>query len=189
MNTSSSMIWGTKHGAANRATGLVIVNTGNGKGKTTAALGLLLRAWGHNMNVVMLQFVKSSTANYGEHRAARRIGVEILAGGTGFTQRGKNAGRNKHLARELWNVAKEKINSGAYHMVILDEISYPLRYGWLPVEEVIDVLRHRPEKVHVVITGRDVPQELIDFADVATEVREVKHHLRKGIKAQPGIEF
>lgn len=189
MNTSSSVIGGTKHSAANRAIGLVIVNTGNGKGKTTAALGLLLRAWGHNMKVVMLQFVKSSTANYGEHRAARRIGVEILAGGAGFTQRGKNAGKNKQLAIELWNVAKEKIKSGFYHMVILDEISYPLRYGWLPVDEVIDILRHRPEKVHVVITGRDVPQELIDFADVVTEVREVKHHLRKGIKAQPGIEF
>lgn len=185
MNTSDSVIGGTKYGA----TGLVIVNTGNGKGKTTAALGLLLRAWGHNMKVVMLQFVKSSTANYGEHRAARRIGVEILAGGAGFTWRGKNAEKNKRLTIELWNVAKEKIKSGFYHMVILDEISYPLRYGWLPVDEVIDVLRHRPEKVHVVITGRDVPQELIDFADVVTELREVKHHLRKGIKAQPGIEF
>ena len=169
--------------------GLIMVNTGNGKGKTTAALGLLLRACGHNMKVVMLQFVKSSTADYGEHRAARRIGIEIVTRGAGFTRRGKNAEANKRLAIELWDMAKDKINSGAYQMVILDEFTYPLRYGWLSVEEVIDVLRHRPEEVHVVITGRDAPQELIDFADVATESKEVKHHLRKGIKAQAGVEF
>ena len=169
--------------------GLVMVNTGNGKGKTTAALGLLLRAWGHNMRVVILQFIKSSTADYGEHRAARRMGIEILAGGAGFTRRGKNAEVNKHLAIELWSLAREKINSGDYHMVILDELTYPLRYGWLPVEEVIDVLRHRPGEVHVVITGRDAPRELVDFADTVVEIREVKHHLRKGIKAQPGVEF
>ena len=189
MNTSRAVSGQTKHGTVNRATGLIIVNSGNGKGKTTAGLGLLLRAWGHDMKVIMLQFVKSSTANYGEHRAARRIGIEILAGGAGFTRRGKNVDKNKHLAVELWNTAKKNIESGCYDMVVLDEISYPLRYGWLPVDDVIDVLRRRPEKVHVVITGRDVPQELIDFADIVTEFREVKHHLRKGIKAQPGIEF
>ncbi len=172
-----------------RPTGLVMVNTGNGKGKTTAALGLLLRAWGHNMKVIMLQFVKSSTADYGEHRAARRIGMEIVTRGAGFTRRGKNVDANKKLAVELWDMAREKINSGAYHMVILDEFTYPLQYGWLSVEEVIDVLRHRPGEVHVVITGRDAPRELIDFADVVTESKEVKHHLRKGIKAQAGVEF
>jgi cob(I)alamin adenosyltransferase len=166
-----------------------MVNTGNGKGKTTAALGLLLRAWGHNMKVIMMQFVKSSTADYGEHRAARRIGIEIMTRGAGFTRQGKNAEANKRLAIELWDMAKEKINSGAYQMVVLDEFTYPLRYGWLSVEEVLDVLRHRPGEVHVVITGRDAPQELIDFADVATESKEVKHHLRKGIKAQAGVEF
>ena len=172
-----------------RPTGLIMVNTGNGKGKTTAALGLLLRAWGHNMKVIMMQFVKSSTADYGEHRAARRIGIEIMTRGAGFTRQGKNAEANKRLAIELWDMAKEKINSGAYQMVVLDEFTYPLRYGWLSVEEVLDVLRHRPGEVHVVITGRDAPQELIDFADVATESKEVKHHLRKGIKAQAGVEF
>jgi len=189
VNTINSGSGEAGDGDMNNTRGLVMVNTGNGKGKTTAALGLLLRAWGHDMKVVMLQFIKSSTADYGEHRAARRIGIEILAGGTGFTQRGKKAGEHEHLAQELWSVAKEKINSGAYQMVILDEISYPLRYDWLSVDEVLDVLRHRPETVHVVLTGRDIPQELIDFADVATDVREIKHHLKKGIKAQPGIEF
>ena len=93
------------------------------------------------------------------------------------------------MAIKLWDVAKDKINSGVYQMVVLDELTYPLRYGWLPVMEVIEVLRRRPEGVHVVITGRDAPQELIEFADTAMEIREIKHHLRKGIKAQPGIEY
>ncbi len=172
-----------------RARGLVMVNTGNGKGKTTAALGMALRAWGHDMKVVMLQFVKSPTADYGEHRAAQRIGLEILAGGAGFTGWGKNVGENKSLAIELWNVAREKINSGAYDMVVLDELTYTLQYGWLPVSEVLDALSQRPKNVHVVITGRNAPQALIDFADTVVEIIEVKHHLRRGIKAQPGIEF
>lgn len=172
-----------------RAKGLVLINTGAGKGKTTAALGMLLRAWGHNMKVIMLQFVKSSTADYGEHRAAHRMGVEILARGAGFTKRGGNADKNRRLTVELWNMATDKICSGDYHMVILDELTYPLRHRWLSVAEVLDVLRNRPGEVHIVITGRDAPQELIDFADMVVEMREVKHHLQKGIKAQPGVEF
>ncbi|MEE8598344.1 MAG: cob(I)yrinic acid a,c-diamide adenosyltransferase [Dehalococcoidales bacterium] len=160
-------------------TGLVIVNTGKGKGKTTAALGVLLRAWGWEKKVVMFQFIKSSRNEWGEHRAAQQMGVEILRA----DQRGERQ------AIELWNLAKERIISGSHDIVILDELSYPLRYGWLSVEEVLDVLRHRPKGIHVVITGRDVPQECIDFADLVTEMREVKHPLRKGIKAQPGIEF
>lgn len=171
------------------ARGLVIINTGTGKGKTTAALGMLLRAWGHGMKVIMLQFVKRSTADYGEHRAARRMGVEILAGGAGFTKTGSNAEKNRQLSVELWSTAADKICSGDYQMVILDELTYPLRYGWLTVAEVLDVLRNRPGEVHVVITGRDAPQELVDFADMVVEMKEVKHHLQKGIKAQPGVEY
>jgi len=160
-------------------TGLVIVNTGKGKGKTTAALGVLLRAWGWEKKVVMFQFIKSSGNEWGEHRAAQQMGVEILRA----DQRGKCQ------AIKLWDMARERILSGSRDIVILDELSYPLRYGWLSVEEVLDVLRHRPKGIHVVITGRNVPQECIDFADLVTEMREVKHPLRKGIKAQPGIEF
>lgn len=172
-----------------KTTGLVIVNTGKGKGKTTAALGMLLRVWGWEMKVVVLQFIKSSEANWGEHRAARRMGVEILSLGSGFSWRDKNTQTSKCQAIKLWDLAREKITSGLYDMVILDELSYPLRYGWLSPEEVIEVLRNRPKGVHVVITGRNVSQECIDFADLVTEMREVKHPLRKGIKAQPGIEF
>ncbi|MBI2850043.1 MAG: cob(I)yrinic acid a,c-diamide adenosyltransferase [Chloroflexi bacterium] len=174
---------------ASRQKGLVVINTGHGKGKTTAALGLLLRAWGHDMKVIMLQFVKKSTANFGEHRAARKIGIDIIPQGAGFTFGGKNEAENKRLSIEQWNRAKELIDSGTYQVVALDEFTYPLKYGWLPVTEVIDVLGKRPQNVHVVITGRDAPQELIDFADLVTEMKEIKHPLRKGIKAQKGIEF
>ena len=172
-----------------RTKGLVLINTGSGKGKTTAALGMLLRAWGHDMKVIMLQFIKNSTANFGEHRAARRIGIEIVAHGAGFINQGNNAEKNKQLSLELWDMATEKIRSGDYHVVVLDELTYPLKHGWLPVDGVIDVIRNRPQEVHVVITGRDAPQELIDFADMVVEMKNIKHHLRQGIKAQPGIEF
>ncbi len=168
-------------------TGLVIVNTGKGKGKTTAALGVLLRAWGWEMKVVMFQFIKSSGSDWGEHRAAQQMGVEILR--ADFPRQDKSTQRSKCQAIKLWDLARERIISGSHDIVILDELSYPLRYGWLSVEEVLDVLRHRPKGIHVIITGRNVPQECIDFADVVTEMREVKHPLRKGIKAQPGIEF
>lgn len=169
--------------------GLVIVNTGHGKGKTTAALGLLLRAWGRGMKVVMLQFMKSPTSNYGEHRAAARIGLEIVAHGSGFSWQPGNAEKSQTLARELWGKAKEVITGGQYAMVILDEFSYPLRYGWIPVAEVLETLAQRPKAVHVVITGRGVPQEIIEAADLVTEMCEVKHPFRQGVKGQPGIEF
>ena len=178
-----------KINAGERATGLVIVNTGPGKGKTTAALGLMLRAWGRDMKVVMLQFMKSTTANYGEHRAARRLGIEVVALGAGFTWQTAIPDKGRSLAIELWHQAKEKINSGAYQMVVLDEFSYPVQYGWVPVAEVLEALKNRPHWVHVVITGRDVPQELIDFADIVTSMEELKHAFHDGIKAQPGIEF
>jgi len=149
-----------------KTVGLVIVNTGNGKGKTTAALGMLLRGWGWEMKVVVPQFIKRSDADWGEHKAARRMGVEILPLGTGFSWRNKDSQTIKNQALKLWDLAKEKITSGAYDMVILDEISYPLRYGWLSPEEVLEVLRNRPKEVHVVITGQDVSQQCIDFADL-----------------------
>lgn len=168
---------------------LIVVNTGNGKGKTTAALGVLFRAWGRGLRVCMLQFIKSATSNYGEHRAARKIGVEIIPLGGGFTWLSKDIERDKALARELWEQARARIMSGDYDVVILDEFTYPLIYGWLPVEEVVQTLRDRPEHVNVVITGRDAPQALIDAADTVTEMREVKHPYQKGITALAGIDF
>jgi cob(I)alamin adenosyltransferase len=169
--------------------GLVIINTGNGKGKTTAAFGLMLRAWGQGMNVIMLQFIKKAGSDFGEHKAARKIGIEILSHGAGFTIGNKNVAENIRLSSELWETAKETINSSKYTMVVLDEFTYPLNFGWIPVNEVIDFLKSRPDSVHVVITGRDAPQELIDFADLVTEMQEIKHPFHKGIKARKGIEF
>ena len=169
--------------------GLVIVNTGNGKGKTTAAMGVLFRAWGRDMRVVMLQFIKHTTARFGEQRSAQKIGVEMLAYGDGFTWRSKDMERTESLARQQWEVCKEKINSGQYDLVVLDEFTYPLHYGWIPVEEVLEVLRNRPPLLHVIITGRYAPEALIDYADLVTEMREIKHPYKQGIKAQPGIEF
>lgn len=172
-----------------RRKGLVVVNTGNGKGKTSAAMGVLLRAWGRRMRVTMLQFIKHSTANFGEHRAARKMGVEMKPMGDGFTWLSKDIDSTKRLALELWRECKEKILSGGYDIVILDEFTYPLHYGWIPVEDALETLRSRPPDLHVIITGRYAPQELIDFADLVTEMREIKHPYRKGIKAQLGIDF
>jgi cob(I)alamin adenosyltransferase len=168
---------------------LVIVLTGRGKGKTTAALGVVLRAWGRGMKTVVLQFVKARTSNYGENRAAKKLGIEMIPLGEGFTWLSEDIEKDKATARECWEMAREKIASGQYDIVVLDEMTYPMSYGWIPVEEVIDTLRQRPEGLHVIITGRDAPQELIDFADLVTEMREVKHPHQKGLKAQPGIDF
>ena len=169
--------------------GLVIVNTGSGKGKTTAAMGLLFRAWGRDMKVIMLQFIKHSTANFGEQRAAKKIGVEMRAMGDGFTWRSKDIEQTAELATAHWEDCKEVIASGGYDVVVLDEFTYPLHYGWIPVEDVIEVLKARPDMQHVVITGRNAPEALVEFADLVTEMQMVKHPYQSGIKAQPGVEF
>ena len=163
--------------------------TGNGKGKTTAALGMLVRAMGQDMRAALLQFVKSPTPVSGEQRTLRRLGVEVITLGAGFTWVGKNLEKNRDYSVELWKVVREKINSGQYDMLILDEFTYPLKFGWVPMQEVEKVLIRRPSGLHVIITGRGAPQELIDLADTVMEIRPIKHHLDKGIRAQPGIEF
>ena len=169
--------------------GLVIVNTGNGKGKTTAAMGTLLRSWGRGLKVIMLQFIKHSTANFGEQRAAQRMGVEMRAMGDGFTWRSQDLDQTAELAVAHWEDCKKIIASGEYDLVVLDEFTYPLHYGWIPVEEVIQVLKDRPEMQHVIITGRHAPEALVEYADLVTEMQVIKHPYQKGIKAQPGIEF
>jgi cob(I)alamin adenosyltransferase len=172
-----------------RAKGLVIVNTGKGKGKTTAALGLLLRSSGQGMRVVMLQFIKAKTANWGEVRAVPRLDAELIPLGDGFTWMSKDIEHDQALAQEGWQRCREAIESGGYDVVILDEITYCFKFGWLNIDEVIDVLKNRPEGQHVVLTGRDAPPELIEFADLVTEMREIKHPYKSGVKAQKGIEY
>jgi cob(I)alamin adenosyltransferase len=169
--------------------GLVIVNTGKGKGKTTAAMGLLLRAWGQGLRVCMLQFIKATTANWGEEKAARKIGIEMIPLGAGFTWLSDNIEHDKALARQGWETCRQKILSGNYDLVVLDEMTYVLRYGWLPWEEVRDTLDQRPAGMHVVITGRYAPPELVEYADLVSEIIAVKHPYQAGVKAQKGIEF
>ena len=173
-----------------KATGIVIVNTGNGKGKTTAALGVLLRAWGRGMDVRMFQFIKNTGSRYGEQRAAEKIGLSISALGDGFTWLSKDLEHSGELASEQWERCKEAILHGGHDVVVMDELTYALHFGWVATEELIETLKQRPTAMHVIITGRDAPESLVAYADLVTEMREIKHpYTEKGIKAQPGIEF
>jgi len=168
--------------------GLLIINTGHGKGKSTAAFGLALRALGRNKKVKILQFMKVPSARFGEHRAFEQLGLSIEGLGDGFSWKSKDLEHSAQLAREGWQRAEEYIRSGEYFMVVLDEITYPIRFGWQPLEPVLACLRERPKHVHVVLTGRDAPQELIDLADTVTDMTPIKHHYDAGIAAQRGIE-
>jgi len=169
--------------------GLIIVNTGNGKGKTTAALGVALRACGYGMKVSMLQFFKGKW-KYGELRSAPKLGTfEIRPMGKGFTWESKDIEVDKRMVREAWQEASTEILSGKYDLVILDEINYALSYGFLPVQDVVDFLKKKPEMLHVILTGRDAKPEIIEIADMVTEMTEVKHPFKAGIAAQKGIEF
>ena len=170
--------------------GLLIVNTGEGKGKTTAALGVLFRAWGRKLNVRMFQFIKHTGAQFGEQRAAKRLGIPIEALGDGFTWLSKDIERSAALAQEQWARCEEAILHGGEDVIILDEFTYPMHYGWIETADVIDTLRRRPPMLHVIITGRYAPDDLVEAADLVTEMRMIKHPYRdQGIKAQPGIEF
>ncbi len=168
---------------------LVLLYTGNGKGKTSSALGVTLRAWGRGWKICWLQFIKQTTSNYGETRAARRLGIEMIALGDGFTWLSKDIEHDKALATEGWVRAQAIIASGEHDLIVLDEITYPITYGWLDVEEVIATLRSRPANMHVILTGRDAAPELLEFADLVTEMGEVKHPYQSGVRAQPGIDF
>ena len=174
-----------------RAKGLVIVNTGNGKGKTTAALGTVLRAWGRGMRVCVIQFIKQDGASFGETRAAEKLGIEWIATGTGFTWKESEPGKAAAHAAQGWALAQQKIAGGQYDLIVLDEFTYLLYFGWLDSGAVFSWLRdNKPPALHLIITGRYAPQPLIDFADLVTEMDEVKHPFAdQGIRGQPGIEF
>jgi cob(I)alamin adenosyltransferase len=171
--------------------GLVIVNTGNGKGKTTAALGVILRAWGRDMRVGGIQFFKHENANYGELRALERMGVTLTPMGDGFTWTSRDIDETQAKALHGWEAAKRLIAANTYDVLVLDEFTYVMHFGWLDAAEVVAWLAaNKPPMQHLIITGRDAPQALVDFADLVTEMREVKHPYREqGIKAQKGIEF
>jgi cob(I)alamin adenosyltransferase len=179
----------------NTGEGPVLVNTGDGKGKTTAALGLALRAAGHDMKVLILQFIKDKNMT-GEARIIAEklkplIDIEQLGKGFIRFKDGKlePTGEQIRNAGDSFKYAKEKIRSGDYDMIILDEINNVISYGLLKVEEVIEVIKNKPEELCLVLTGRNAPSELMDIADTVTEMKEIKHDFRKGIKARKGIEY
>lgn len=168
--------------------GLLLVNTGDGKGKTTAALGLALRALGRGKSVRFFQFMKVGVARFGEHRAFERLGLKLEGLGDGFSWKSKDLERSAALARAGWERAAEAITSGAHFLVVLDEFTYPLNYGWLPLEPVLETLRARPRSVHVCVTGRRCPGALVEIADTVTDMTLVKHAFQAGVPAQHGIE-
>lgn len=170
--------------------GLVIVHTGKGKGKSTAGFGMVFRALGHGMKVGVVQFVKGSW-DTGERWVLEKFPeqVTISALGEGFTWETQDRARDIAMARDAWEQAKAMILDESYDMVLCDELNIVLRYDYLPVEEVIEVLAAKPEMKHVIITGRNAKDELIDAADLVTEMELIKHPFRSGVKAQKGIEF
>lgn len=171
--------------------GLIIVHTGPGKGKTSAALGMAVRAIGHNMKVGVVQFVKGAMAT-GEKAVFDRFPdlIEFKPMGEGFTWDTQDRTRDIAVAREAWEEVKRMIADPSYAMVIADELNIVLRYDYLPADEVLDALGEKPHMTHVIITGRNAPEVLIDAADLVTEMAQVKHPFREqNVKAQKGIEF
>lgn len=170
--------------------GLLIVHTGNGKGKSTAAFGMVLRAWGRDMRTCVVQFIKSDKGQWGEIKAAKKLGLEWHTTGDGFTWDSKDLGETAARAIHGWELAKEKIASKMYDLIVLDEMTYAFQFGWLKIDDVMAWLAaNKPADLHLVITGRDAPQELIDAADLVTEMTPVRHPFDNGIYAQPGIEY
>ncbi len=168
--------------------GLLIVNTGDGKGKSTAAFGLAFRAIGRDKAVKIYQFMKVPSARFGEHRSAERLGLPIEGLGDGFSWKSKDLEQSAQLARDGWAKAKADILSGELFLVVLDEVTYPITFGWLALDEVLETLRQRPKHVHICLTGRGCPEEIVAIADTVTEMRAIKHAFDAGIPAQRGIE-
>lgn len=167
--------------------GLIIVHTGDGKGKTTAALGLAIRAFGAGLKVLILQFIKGGRPS-GELKALKILGVEVRQLGLGFITK-ENFSEQKNLARSALDTARQEILSGAWDLIILDEINYAAKFGLLDAAEILEPIKIRPPQLHLVFTGRDALPELIDAADLVTEMKLIKHPFQRGIAAQPGIEF
>jgi cob(I)alamin adenosyltransferase len=170
--------------------GLLIVHTGKGKGKSTAAFGMIFRAMGHGMRAGVIQFVKGAWQT-GERIMLERFPdlVTIKAMGEGFTWETQNRDRDIAHARAAWEEAKRMIADESYSIVLLDELNIVLRYDYLPLAEVVETLKARPPLKHVIVTGRNAREELIEIADLVTEMEQVKHPFRSGVKAQAGIEF
>jgi cob(I)alamin adenosyltransferase len=172
--------------------GLLMVNTGDGKGKTTAALGVLLRAAGRGMKCCLIQFMKSKSDRYGEHESLETLGVEVYTMGDGFTWDTKDPAQDIKTSEETWALCVEKMRNGDYDLLVFDEIVYVLDYKFLDVGKVLEevkAVREAQPHLHIIMTGRNAPAELIEAADLVTEMKEIKHPFHVGIYAQQGIEF
>ncbi len=170
--------------------GLILVNTGDGRGKSTSAFGIILRMLGRKKKVALVQFLKHETGQWGEIRALAQLGLDATKTGDGFTWMSKDMDETQAKALHGWEIAKEKITSGDYDLVVLDEFTYLMDFGWLDADEVIAWFKaNKPIAQHLVITGRNAPQALIDYADTVSEMVKVKHAYDAGIKARAGIEF
>jgi cob(I)alamin adenosyltransferase len=168
---------------------VVIVNTGDGKGKSTAAWGVMIRALARGWRVAVVQFVKSGTWKVGEEKIGRQLGAEWWAIGEGFTWESDDLDRDEAVAREAWAHARAVILAGSHEVVILDELTYPINWGWIDGDEVAATLTARPANVSVVATGRDAPSSLLAVADTVTEMRKVKHAYDEGVMARKGIDY
>jgi cob(I)alamin adenosyltransferase len=172
-----------------RAPSLLLINTGDGKGKSTAAFGTAMRAIARGWKVAVVQFLKSGDWSVGEEKVARQMGVDWWAVGDGFTWDSKDMEESEAIAVAGWERALETIRSGNYDLVVLDEITYPVNWGWVGVDAVVEALKGRPDGVNVILTGRDAPAPLVEIADTVTEMRKIKHAYDRGIMARRGIDY
>lgn len=172
-----------------RAASLVLVNTGPGKGKTSAAVGVIVRAVGRGWPVGVIQFLKSGNWKTGEEKVCRDLGVDWWTEGEGFTWDSDDLGRDEAKAASAWDHAEKTIAAGDHQLVVLDEVTYPVNWGWIETDRVVRAITERPEHVNVVITGRNAPAELVEIADTVSEIGVVKHAYQAGIRAKKGIDF
>lgn len=168
---------------------MVLVNTGDGKGKSTAAFGTAIRAVARGWRVAVVQFLKSGEWSVGEEKIGRQLGIDWWAMGDGFTWDSEDIEESEAIARAAWERAGAVIDSGDYDLVVLDEVTYPINWGWIPLSEVLARIAARPDKVNLILTGRDAPKDLIAMADTVTEMTKVKHAYDAGIMARRGIDY
>ena len=171
------------------ADSLVVVNTGNGKGKSSSAFGMMVRAIGRGWNVAVVQFIKSGNWNTGEEKIGRQLGVDWYAFGEGFTWDSDDLTNDRAHAAAGWAKAVELMNAGEHQLVIFDELTYLSSFNWLPIADIVEPIRNRPRHVNVIVTGRDAAPELIELADTVTEMVEVKHAYQQGVRAMRGIDY
>jgi cob(I)alamin adenosyltransferase len=172
-----------------RQRSLVIVNTGDGKGKSTAAFGVVIRGVARGWRVAVIQFIKSDKWKVGEEKVARQLGVDWLKGGDGFTWESPDLDRSEGRAAAAWELAAATIAAGEHQLVVLDEVTYPMSWGWIDSGAVLGAIRGRPPHVNIVATGRDAPAGLVEVADTVTEMVKVRHAYDRGIRARRGLDF